>query len=309
MNALSIIGTGRCLPARLVTNSDFTDIETSDEWIRSRTGIETRYICEGESCTDLAIGAAKKAMERAGVAAQDIGVCIVATLTPQYQTPSTACLLQVALGLDTDTACFDINAACSGFVYALETARAMLQNSDKPYALVVGAEKLSSILDFTDRSTCVLFGDGAGAAVIKLTDNPIYRATLGAKGDEKALYATCRNPDDPYLHMDGSAVFRFAVETIVNIVKGMMDKTGIAAEQIGKIVCHQANSRILETAAKRLGLPRELFYQNLQHYGNTSSASIPIALDELNERGELCGNILCVAFGAGLTWGGVLLTF
>ncbi len=308
MKALSIVGTGRCLPAKLVRNTDFTQIETNDEWIRTRTGIETRYICEDESCTNLAIGAAKKALEHTGVKAEEIGLCIVATLTPEYQTPSTACLLQEELGLDTSTPCFDINAACSGFVYALETARALMHTVTKPYALVIGSEKLSSIVDFTDRSTCVLFGDGAGAAVVKLSDNKNYHAMLGAKGDRVALSATCRNPDDPYLHMDGSAVFRFAVETIVNVVTETLQKAGMAAENLTKIVCHQANSRILDTAAKKLGLPREMFYQNLQRYGNTSSASIPIALDEMREKGELYGNILCVAFGAGMTWGGTLLS-
>lgn len=312
MTGLEILGTGRCLPTRAVTNEELSrTVDTSDQWITTRTGIEQRYFCEDESCTSLAIGAGRQAVAAAGIASHDVGVCIVATFSPQYAIPATACLVQAALGLPTDIPCFDLNAACSGFLYALETARALLADSPRPYALVIGAEQLSRMLDFGDRTTCVLFGDGGGAVVVGLSKNHLYANMLGARGDQASLWAYGAGSKPSVLHMDGQAVFRFAVEIIPHCINTILDKTGLPLEDVDLVVCHQANSRIIDHVVKKLNVPPEQFYKNMHRYGNTSAASIPLALDELMEAGRLPSGtrVICVGFGGGLTWGGTLLTF
>ena len=309
MKGLKIVSTGRALPARVVTNDDMSRlVETSDEWIATRTGIRTRHFCEGETQADLAAGAAAIALERGKVDVGDLCACIVATVTPDHSAPTSACLLQQRLGLPEDIPCFDMNVGCTGFIYALQVARGFLLQSGRPYALVIGAEALSRITDFTDRGTCVLFGDGAGAAVVTLADS-LYACTLGARGDTEAIFIEGPGPERPYIHMDGQKVFRFAVEAVPHCIHTLLKETGLGLEDIDWFVPHQANKRIIDHVAKKLKVPGEKFYQNMMRYGNTSAASIPIALDEMGEQGllEKGQKVLCVGFGAGLTWGGALL--
>ena len=313
MNAIKLLGTGRHVPSRCLTNDDLSRmVDTSDQWIRERTGIVTRYLCgDGEGNTSSALAAAKTAMERAGVGPEDIGVCVAATFTPDHATPSLACELHQLLGFAETTPAFDVNAACTGFLHALETARCLLAagHLQAPCALVVGSEALSRITDFTDRSTCVLFGDGAAAAVIRLTDDAPYACVLGARGDTQILRSGGAGETDRFIHMDGQAVFRFAVDAVPKCIDAVLSQAGMTLDQVDHVICHQANSRIIDYVVRKLKAPPEKFYKNMDRYGNTSAASIPIALDELLEKGlARQGQIaLCVGFGAGLTWGGVLL--
>ena len=313
MNAIKLLGTGRHMPSRCLTNDDLSRmVDTSDQWIRERTGIVTRYLCgEGEGNTASALAAAKTAMDRAGVGPEDIGVCVAATFTPDHATPSLACELHQLLGFAETTPAFDVNAACTGFLHALETARCLLAAGHlrAPCALVVGSEVLSRITDFTDRSTCVLFGDGAAAAVIRLTDNAPYACVLGARGDAQILRSGGAGAADRFIHMDGQAVFRFAVDAVPRCIGAVLAQAGMTLEEVDHVICHQANSRIIDYVVRKLKAPPEKFYKNMDRYGNTSAASIPIALDELLEKGLAReGQIaLCVGFGAGLTWGGALL--
>ena len=311
MNGLQLLGTGRCLPGRRVTNEDFArTLDTSDAWITERTGIRQRYFCaEGETAVSLAVGAARQALEDAGVQPGQVGLCIAATFTADRRTPALACEVQAALGLPQTALCLDINAACTGFVAALETARCLLLGGQLagPCALVLGAEKISSLLDFSDRSTCVLFGDGAGAAVVRLEPQAPWAAVFGTRGDSRMLHGG--GGGNPYLAMDGRAVFRFAVETVPVCIRAVLDKAGLTLDAVDHLVLHQANSRIIHSIAKKLEQAPARFYENMQRYGNTSAASIPIALDEMRRAGQLCPGqtVLCAGFGAGLTWGGVLL--
>ena len=310
MKGLKIVSTGRALPAKVVTNDDMSRlVETSDEWITTRTGIQTRHFCESETQASLATRAARGALERGGVAPEELCACIVATVTPDHAAPTTACLLQQRLALPENIPCFDMNVGCTGFIYALQVARGFLLQSGRPYALVVGAESLSRITDFTDRGTCVLFGDGAGAVVLTLEEGSLYACTLGARGDAEAIFIEGPGPEHPYIHMDGQRVFRFAVEAVPHCIRTLLEETGLGLEDIDWFVPHQANKRIIDHVAKKLRVPNERFYQNMMRYGNTSAASIPIALDEMVEHGLLRKGqkVLCVGFGAGLTWGGTLL--
>ncbi len=311
MNGLQLLGTGRSLPSRRVTNDDFArTLDTSDEWIAGRTGIRQRYFCaQGETAASLAASAARQALADAGVAPAGIGLCVAATFTADRRTPSLACEVHEALGLPETALCLDVNAACTGFVTALETARCLLLGGQMaaPYALVLGAERISGLLDFSDRSTCVLFGDGAGAAVVRLDPDAPWAAVFGTRGDGQVLHGG--GPADPYLAMDGRAVFRFAVETVPACIRAVLDKAGLTLDAVDWLVCHQANSRILHSIAKKLEQDPARFYENMQRYGNTSAASIPIALDEMRRDGRLRPGetVICAGFGAGLTWGGALL--
>ena len=309
MKGLKFISTGRAIPEKAVTNDDMSRIvDTSDEWIRTRTGIAQRYFSDGETAVDLAVGAARQAMERANVRPEEIGVCVVATCTPDHSAPSDACLVQAALGIPEDVPCFDLNAGCTGFLYGLETVRGLLSLGSKPYALLIGCEQLSRVLDMTDRSTCVLFGDGAGAAVLGLEEGALWEALLGSRGNWEILWVNGPGPETAAVHMNGQGVYRFAVEAIPSCANTLLERSGLTMDDIDWIVPHQANRRIIETAAKRLHAPIEKFYQNMERYGNTSAASIPIALDEMNTAGLLKRGqrVMCIGFGAGLTWGGAL---
>lgn len=309
MNGLQILGTGRAVPEQIVTNDDLAQrVDTNDEWIVARTGIRERRFAAGETLTDLTVEAARKAMERAGVQPQDIGLCITATVTPDRLFPSQACLIHQKLGLPEDCPAFDLSAGCTGFLFAMETAAAMLPRMNRPYALLVGGELLSRILDMDDRSTCILFGDGAGAAVVKTTENAPWFAQMGSRGDRDILWAWGPGQERPYLHMDGQGVFQFAIKTVPQVAKQLLEKAGLDKDQVDWYVPHQANHRIVESAAKRLKVPLECFYENMDRYGNTSAGSIPIALDEMVEKGLLQRGqwVMCLGFGAGLTWGGAL---
>lgn len=309
MNGLRLLGTGRALPARALDNDAMTAyVDTSDEWIASRTGIRQRYFCEGgESTTTLAVEAARRALVSSGLEAGAIDCLLVATSSGEYAMPSTACLVHKALGLREDIPVMDVGAACAGFLYAVDTARALLLAHGGRHALVVGAEQMSHLLDMTDRNTCVLFGDGAGAAVLALEQDAEYACVLGTRGD-MAIRVGGPRREQP-MAMDGQSVFRFAVSTIPTCVEQLLEKTGLTLADVDWVVCHQANQRIIDASVRRLGVPAEKFYKNLDRYANTSAASIPLALDELRESGKLLPGqrVIMVGFGGGLTWAGVML--
>lgn len=309
MNGLHILGTGRAVPDQIITNDDLARrVDTNDEWIVARTGIrERRFAREGESLTQFTVAAARQALERAGLKPEDIGLCITATVTSDRLFPSQACLIHQELGLPEDCPAFDLSAGCTGFLYAMETAAAMLPRMNRPYALLVGGELLSRIVDMDDRSTCILFGDGAGAAVVESTEAGWY-SVLGTRGDRDVLWAWGPGQERPYLHMDGQGVFQFALKTVPQVAKQLLEKAGMDKEQVDWYVPHQANHRIVESVAKRLKMPLNRFYENMDRYGNTSAGSIPIALDEMAEQGLLKKGqwVMCLGFGAGLTWGGAL---
>ena len=309
MNGLRLLGTGRALPKEALDNEAMTRfVETSDEWITTRTGIRQRYFCsEGENTTTLAIEAAKKALENSGVAKEEIACLLVATSSGEYAMPSTACLVHKALGLCEDIPVMDVGAACAGFLYGVETARALLIANGKKYAMVIGAEQMSHVLDMNDRNTCVLFGDGAGAAVFALEEDAEYASVVGTRGD-LAIQVGGPRREMP-MTMDGQSVFRFAVATIPMCVDKLLEKGGMTLEDVDWVVCHQANQRIIDASVRRLGVPAEKFYKNLDRYANTSAASIPLALDEMRESGMLVSGqrLIMVGFGGGLTWAGVMM--
>lgn len=312
---IRFLGFGKALPKGKISNEDLAKtVDTSDEWIYSRVGIRNRHVIEeGESVLTLGTEAAKKALAQAGIEARDIGLIIVATFSAQMAMPNTAAMLQDSLGLGhSQVMAFDLNAACTGFVFALITARALLESMDKKYALVVGAETISPLLDRTDRSTCVLFGDGAGAAVLELDPNRSYGEVVGAKGDkEKCLVAPGVKSASRFLTMKGNDVYRFAVKTIPDTLEQLAQENNLQVKEFDWVVCHQANVRILDAVAKRLDLPRGRFMKALENYGNTSAASIPIALADMAERGLLKAGqkIAMVGFGGGLTWGGIYVEY
>ena len=310
MNGMRLRATGRALPVKALDNEAMRQfVDTSDEWITSRTGIRQRYFCgEGESTTTLAIAAAKQALERSGLAPEEIGCLLVATSSGEYAMPSTACLVHGALGLREDIPVMDVGAACAGFLYALEVARGLLLANGAKYAMVIGAEQMSFLQDMTDRGVCVLFGDGAGAAIFELEADAEYVSVQGSRGD---LAITVGGPQRKALmQMDGQAVFRFATTILPKCAQDLLAKGGKTMEDVDWVVCHQANERILASSIRRLGAPAEKFYKNLDRYGNTSAASIPMCLDEMMEQGLLTSGqrIIMVGFGGGLTWAGAMLT-
>ena len=310
MEGLQLIATGGALPSRLVTNDDLSKlVDTSDEWITSRTGIRERHFCaEGENAATLAVEAARQALERSGLQPEQIGCCVCATLSGLYATPSTACLVQRELGLAQDIPVLDVNAACSGFIYGAAVARGLLAtrpDDTRRYALVIGCEQLSRLMDMTDRNTCVLFGDGAGAAIFELADGVDFAVDLGARGDNAIETPPC-GP----IQMDGRAVFRFAVDALPRTLHAVLEATGHTLAEVDWVVCHQANSRIIDHCVKKLEADPAKFYKNMDRHGNTSAASIPVALNELAESGRLQPGmrLACIGFGGGLTWGGMLIT-
>ncbi len=315
MTGIKIISTGSCLPRRVVTNDDMAAlVETSDQWITQRTGIRRRrFAAPEEDTVSLALGAARAALESGGVPPEKIGAVLVATFTPSTLVPNTACLLQQQLGLPQDVTALDLNSACSGFLYGLRVARGLLCQEPDRYVLVVGSEVLSRVVDFTDRGTCVLFGDGAGAAVVAAAPEAPFVWTAGARGDAQALRCAgitgSGGPLSPVVQMDGREVFRFAVDTVPRAIRRVTEEAGISGSQVDWYLCHQANARIIAHVAKTLAQPEEKFFMNLSEYGNTSAASIPIALDEMNRGGLLRrGQKLVLAgFGGGLTWGAALM--
>jgi len=319
-----IIGTGSYLPETIRTNKDIEQmVDTSDEWIRARTGIrERRIAADNEQTSDLAVKAARKAMDMAGVSPEEIDFLVVGTITGDLPWPATACLVQEGLGLKNAFA-YDVSAACSGFVFALDAAVQQIESGHIRKALVVGAECLSRIIDWQDRNTCILFGDGAGAVVLEgqegdhgvlsthLHSDGSYWELLHQPGFGTRTPATEQGILDriPYLKMAGNEVFKVAVRSLTEVAKEALEANGLTADQIDMMIPHQANLRILEATAKRLKLREDQVYVNVDRFGNTSGASIPIALDEANRKGLIKENdiLLFDAFGGGFTWGAAVV--
>ncbi|MBH9553303.1 beta-ketoacyl-ACP synthase III [Inhella gelatinilytica] len=323
-NFSRVLGTGSHLPARRVSNVQLVaqlaadGVETSDEWITERTGIQARYFAEsGQSTSDLALPAAQAAIAAAGLAAEDLDLIIVATTTPDMVFPSTACLLQAKLGV-AGCAAFDVQAVCSGFLYALSVADAMIRAGQARHALVVGAEVFSRLLDFKDRTTCVLFGDGAGAVVLGASDTPGILATAlhadGAQAEVLCVPGTVQGGHvvgHPVVRMDGQAVFKLAVTALDKVAREVMERAQVAAGQIDWLIPHQANLRIMKGTAKKLGLPEERMIVTVHEHGNTSAASVPLALDGAIRSGRIQRGqkLLLEGVGGGFTWGAALLTY
>lgn len=330
--AIKITGTGSALPEKIVTNFDMAElVETSDEWIRERTGIAERRISTGDTVSSLAVKACEKALAMAGHDAADVDLILVATCSPELLLPCCACQVQSAIGAHKAVA-FDLNAACSGFLFALNTAYAYMQTGLYKNALIVGSEVLSKLVDWTDRSTCVLFGDGAGAAFMEFSQEDevcengrkagIESMVMGADGTkgmvlacaERGLenpYAKAQESVNPYVHMDGQEVYKFATRQVPACIKDALDKANLTVEDVDLFVLHQANVRIIESVAKRLKSDLSKFPMNLDRIGNMSSATIPVLLDELNRDGRIKkgDRLVLSGFGAGLTYGASILVW
>lgn len=321
---VSIIGTGSYLPERVLTNADLEKmVDTSDEWIRTRTGIsERRIAAEGESTSDMAAEASRRAMERAGISPLDLDMVIVGTITPDMPFPSTACFVQDKIGAK-NAVCFDLEAACSGFLYSVEVARQFLSNGAYRTALVVGAEKLSCVTDWQDRATCILFGDGAGAAVLRsgCEGRGIISTVMGSDGSLAgllnlpgggSLQPTSHETIDAHMHymkMTGNEVFKHAVRCMCDAAQKVLVKAGMTMDEVDWVVPHQANMRIIKAIANRLGTSMDQFCVNLDRVGNMSGASVPVALDEVVREGKIKKGdiVLFVVFGGGFTWGAMLM--
>ena len=316
-----IAGTGSFLPGSPVSNDDLVarGIDTSDEWIVTRSGIRARHLAAADvGASDLARIAAERAIEAAGCEADDIDLVIVATSTPDYIFPSTAALVQSKLGIRNGGPAFDVQAVCSGFVYALSIAEKFIRSGSHKRALVIGAEVFSRILDWSDRATCVLFGDGAGAVVLEASERPgILSSALHADGSHHPILcvpggvASGQVIGDPFLRMDGQAVFKFAVKVLGDVAQEVLDIAGEGNESVDWLVPHQANIRIIQATAKRLGLPMERVVTTVDHHGNTSAASIPLALDEAVRGGMVRPGhrVIIEGVGGGFTWGAALIDF
>lgn len=323
MKEVIIEGLGKYTPSHLVTNNQLSEIiDTSDEWIYSRTGIKSRYISKGEDTSYMAAKAAERALENADISPLDVDLIVVATCTPDMFTPSTACIVQSIIGADNALA-FDISAACSGFIYGLDVAKALMKSNNYSHALVIGSENLSKSLDWEDRSTCVLFGDGAGAALLsKSKDRGLISSFCKSEGNKhQCITIEGNDVDSPFveskiirhskLKMDGGEVFKFATSVIVSSIKKILEENNLDMDDIDYIIPHQANVRIIQYAAKKLKVDMSKFYMNMEEYGNTSGASIPIALSDMCEKGLLKkdSKIMLVGFGAGLTYGASLINW
>jgi len=302
-----IIGTGSYLPAKVMTNYDLEKtVDTSHDWIFTRSGIvERHFAADDEQCSDLALQASRKAIEAAGIRADEIDMIIVATTSPDMAFPSTACILQDKLGIKNGGAAFDMQAVCGGFIYAMNTADLYIRGGQARTVLVVGAEVLSRLLDWNDRTTCVLFGDGAGAVVLRASDKPgIVAAKLHADGQHRNLLKA-----DPKISMDGKAVFKFAVNVLSDVVDELLEDQNLSGSDIDWMVPHQANIRIIEATTKKLGLDMANVVVTVANHGNTSAASIPLALDTAVRDGRIKAgqNIIMEAIGGGFTWGAILI--
>jgi len=314
-----IAGTGSYLPERVMTNADFAarGLDTNDAWIRERTGIERRHIAEkSQASSDLALPASQRALQAAGVRAEELDLIVVATSTPDYVFPSTACLLQAKLGVK-GFAAFDVQAVCSGFVYGLATADSFIKNRMASKALVVGAEVFSRILDWNDRGTCVLFGDGAGAVVLVASEKPgIHASVLRADGSHAGMLSVPGNVcggavvGSPFLQMNGQAVFKFAVKVLEESARETVAAADMKLADIDWLIPHQANVRILDATARKLGLPGAKLVVTVDHHGNTSAASVPLALDEYVRAGKIKPGqrLLLQGVGGGFTWGSSVVT-
>ncbi|MDO8427379.1 MAG: beta-ketoacyl-ACP synthase III [Deltaproteobacteria bacterium] len=312
-----LIGTGSFVPKKILTNYDLEKmVETSDSWISTRTGIRQRRVAVEDSTSEMAAKAAKAALKAAGVSPKEIDLIIVGTVTPDMTFPSSACFVQSHLGVKSGAAAFDVSAACSGFLYALDIANKYIKSGSVQKALVIGADRFSRLVDWKDRSTCVLFGDGAGAVVLSAEkgNRGVLSSRIHSDGRHwEMLYADSPCPPSPfekkgsgnhYLKMNGNETFKLAVRTMGSAIKEVMEETGLKPEDISLLIPHQANLRIINAARDRLKLAEEKVFTNLDKYGNTSAGSIPIALDEAVREGKVKDNdiILFVSFGGGLTW-------
>lgn len=319
MSLVRIISTGTSIPKKIISNSDLAKIvDTNDEWITARTGIKERRVAdENHASSDLGVEASLKAIERASLDPKDIDVIIVGTITPDYIFPSTACLIQERIGASNAYA-FDISAGCSGYLYAMQVAKSLIDGGSAKTILVIGTETMTRVLDYQDRGTCILFGDGAGATILQKSDKQgILSICLGSDGGGwDLLYQPGGGSRMPpteqsiknrmhYLKMNGKEVFKIAVKSMGNASVEAIEKAGIKAEDIDIFIAHQANYRIMDAVRKRINLPTEKVFMNISKYGNTSSASVPIALDEALEEGRIKEGdlVLFSAFGAGFTWG------
>ena len=326
-HSVTISGTGSYVPEKILTNHELEEIvDTSDEWIRSRTGIKERRIAsDTQSTSDLATEAAKAAMEDANVSGEDIDLIIVATISPDAFFPATACYVQKNIGA-TNSLCFDVSAACSGFLYAMQIAESLILSGQRKTALIIGAEKLSSMVDWEDRNTCVLFGDGAGSAILTVDENndkgrKLLSSSLGSDGRQtdilhvpgggSACPITLENADQKLntIRMQGREVYKYAVNAMRRAAEDALQKYGLSSEDVDMVIPHQANLRIIEAITDRMSIPKEKTFINLTKYGNTSAAAIAIALDEANKTKSINEGdiVLLVAFGAGLTWASYLL--
>jgi 3-oxoacyl-[acyl-carrier-protein] synthase-3 len=322
---VSIIGTGSYVPEKILTNADLSRmVDTSDEWITTRTGIKERRIAAKDECTsEMATKAALKAMEQANVKPIEIDLILVATATPDMVFPATACFVQTKIGA-TKAACLDVSAACAGFLFALEIAQQFITSHTYETVLVIGAEKLTSITNWTDRNTCVLFGDGAGAAILRHRDggtHGVISTHIGSDGQFADILfmpgGGCRTPITrenvdrqlQTIHMSGKEVYKQAVTAMLNASKKVLDQAGLSIDDISCVIPHQANVRIIEAIADRLKIPLDKFYVNLDRYGNTSAAAVAIALDEANRTGRIKSGdyVLMVVFGGGLTWASTVI--
>ncbi len=305
-----ISGTGIYVPKTVLTNRDLERmVDTSDEWITTRTGIKERRIAKEETVINMAIRASEEAIRNAGLVPEDIDLVLVATLTPEKRFPSTGCLIQSKLGVGKGFA-FDITAACSGFIYALDVADALIKSGKVERVLIVGVEKLSEIVDWEDRSTCVLFGDGAGAVVVENSDteSDLIASRMYSDGD---LWDLLYAENGGYIRMRGRELFKVAIRNMEEVCREVMEEAGVSPEDIDLVIPHQANIRIIRSLAERLGLPMSRFFVNIERYGNTSAASIPIALHEAIKEGRIDRGdlVLLTAMGGGLTWGATLIRF
>ena len=321
MEGIIIKGIGAYTPSKIVTNDDLSKIvETSDEWIRSRTGIKERRISQGEDTSYMGIKASEKAIELANLQREDIDLIVFSTCTPDMFIPSSACIVQKEMGLKNAVA-FDLNAACSGFVYGIDVARSLMKTNNYKNALVIGSENLSKVINWEDRKTCVLFADGAAAVVLSKSESEgIIDSICKSYGDNGEFLSIggreIKNPfmdksisKYQYLDMDGSEIFKFATSSVISSIKDILQKNNMTIDDIDYIVPHQANVRIIEYVAKKLKASMDKFYMNIDTYGNTSSASIPLALNEMYNKGILQKgqNLLLVGFGGGLTYGSCLI--
>ncbi len=316
-----IKSTGSYVPEKIITNDMLSQyVDTSDEWIRSRSGIEKRHFSEGENTSDIAAKAALDILKNGNINPLDIDLIIVATVSPDYTTPSTACLVQSKIGASHAVA-FDLSAACSGFIFSVSVADKFIKTGVYRNALVIGAEVLSKHLNFKDRSTCVLFGDGAGGVFLeKAEEGGILAEEMGSDGgrgmsltcaEKKAshIFNSAQAAGDSFLHMDGRAIFDFATRQTPKCILHLLEKSGVSIEQLKYVIPHQANARIVEIISRKTKIPLEKFYMNISEYSNTSAATIPIALNEMMQKGFLQAGdyILMAGFGGGLTWGGLLI--
>ena len=314
--SFTILGTGKAVPEYVLTNEELsTMVETNDEWITTRTGIKERHICKGETITELTVQAAKNALENAGVMPEQLDLIICSTMRGENITPSQACVIQKEIGATCPA--FDVNAACSGFIYALDIADGYFVRKKVKHVLIVSMDNLSNIIDWQDRATCVLFGDGGAAAVLGEGDD-LLSIHLTAAGNDAAIRIPHGTNSSPFyeheeqravLHMEGNEVYKFAVNAMSTGIKKAVADAGLELSDVDCVIPHQANIRIINASAKNLDIPREKFFCNVMHYGNTSSGSVPIALDEANRSGVLKkGDIIAMcAFGAGLTTGSCVI--